>query len=71
MLEIDTVAEWLSTCKENWKGAWKDKKLTIVFFNLRNFIRSLYLQLITDEELKHKEVLENLVLEMVKRLRPW
>lgn len=71
LIDVDTVAEWLSTFKENWEGAWMNKRRTIAYFNLRNFTRSLYLQLITEEKFDHKKKLENMVLDTVQVLRPW
>lgn len=70
-LETDAIRGWLFSFTENWKGAWMDEKRTTAFFNIRIFIRSLYLKLITEEELKHREELERIILETTQRLRPW
>ena len=45
MLPTSTIKEWaeLFTTK-NWKGAWTKEESTRAFFNVRNFLRSLYLQ---------------------------
>jgi hypothetical protein len=70
-LETDAIRDWLFSFTENWKGAWMDEKRTTAFFNIRNFIRSLYLKLITEEELKHRKELERIILETTQRLRTW
>jgi len=51
LLRIEDIQEWLSSFTENWKGAWADEERTSAFFNVRNFLRSLYLQVTTEEEL--------------------
>lgn len=71
LLKTDTIFEWLSSLRENWKGAWTDEKKSVAFFNIRNFTRSLYIHLTTKEELEHKEELEKMVKETVQGLRPW
>jgi len=65
------IQEWLVSFTTNWKGAWMDEERTCAFFNVRNFLRSLYLQVATEEEFPQKEELEKLILDTVQRFRPW
>jgi len=71
LLGKDEVQEWLATFAKSWKGAWVDEERTRAFFNVRNFLRSLYLQVATEEELENKEELKNLILNGVQGFRPW
>ena len=71
LLDLDTVQEWVSSFTDSWKGAWMDVERTRAFFNIRNFLRSLYLQVATEKELPNKKDLEKMILNSVKSLLPW
>jgi len=71
LLGKDDIQDWLANFTKSWKGAWMDEERTRAFFNVRNFLRSLYLQVSTEEELENKEELENLILNGVQGFRPW
>jgi len=55
----------------SWKGAWTEEDATRAYFNVRNFLRSLYLQVTTEEELPLLEELETMILESIQNLRPF
>ena len=65
------VQEWLASFTGNWKGAWIDKGRTRAFSNLRNFIRSLYLQVATEEDLPDQDELEKMVLNAIQKMKPY
>jgi len=54
-LNASTLHNWISSFTGNWKGAWMNEERTRAFFNVRNFTRSLYSQLITVKEFEKKE----------------
>lgn len=71
LLGTDEIRVWLSSFTDGWKGAWIEEERTRAFFNLRNFLRSLYLQVATEEELASKNKLEKMILNAIQGLRPW
>lgn len=75
MLPTTTIKEWVEsfTVPKNisWKGAWTQEDSTRAFFNVRNFLRSLYLQVTTEKALPMQEELEKTILETVQNLRPY
>jgi len=72
MLPTSAIKEWLeSFAAPEWKGAWTDEERTRTFFNVRNFLRSLYLQVATKEELPNQDELENMLLNATQTLRPY
>lgn len=71
LLELGSVQEWLSNFTGNWKGAWTKEESTRVFFNIRNFLRSLFLQVTTEKELPLQSELEQIVLDAIQNLRPY
>jgi len=70
-LNASILHNWISSFTGNWKGAWMNEERTRAFFNVRNFTRSLYIQLITVEELEKKEGYEKVMLEAIQGLRTW
>ena len=68
------IHNWLKSFLEPesgaWKGAWAEEETAHAFFNVRNFLRSLYLQVTTEDGLLLQEELENMLLETVQNLRP-
>jgi len=70
-LKKGILHDWISSLASNWEGAWLDKERTHAFFNVRNFTRSLYFQLVSGEEFEYKEELEKMLLVTVQGLRPW
>ena len=75
LLEPPAIKEWLDSLANpksgSWKGAWKKDESTLAFFNLRNFLRSLYLQVNIEENLPQQEELEQMLLEAIQTLRPY
>ena len=72
LLPISAIKKWLASfTTPNWKGAWTKEESTCAFFNVRNFLRSLYLQIATEDELSKKVNLEKLILETIQNLRPY
>jgi hypothetical protein len=75
LLGTPAIKEWLDSLtspdSDSWKGAWTNKESTRAFFNVRNFLRSLYLQVRTEDELPLQDELENIILEAVQNLRPY
>ena len=74
-LPVTFIRQWLdSFIKPNngtWKGAWTKEKTTRAFFNVRNFVRSLYLQVSTEDGFPLQEELEQMLLETIQNLRPY
>jgi Protein of unknown function (DUF2785) len=73
-LSVTFVRQWLdSLLKPNgnsWQGAWTKDTSTHAFFNVRNFIRSLYLKVASEEGFLQQEELEQLLLATTQNLRP-
>lgn len=69
------VKKWLSSIlnsgADSWKGAWLEEESARAFFNVRNFMRSLYFRVVTEDELPHQKELEKLVLGTIQKLRPY
>lgn len=74
-LSATFIQKWLNSFLNpsdgSWKGAWTKEESARAFFNVRNFLRSLYLQVITEDELPLQEELEKMILEIVQNLRPY
>ena len=72
MLPISAIKEWLkSFTSPNWKGAWTKEESTRAFFNVRNYLHSLYLQVATGEGLPKQDELEKMLLNTIRKLRPY
>jgi hypothetical protein len=72
MLPINSIKEWAKSFSgPKWNGAWTNVESTRAFFNVRNFLRSLYLQLATEDEFPRKEEKEQIVLDAIQNLRPF
>lgn len=75
LLDLSTTKAWLDSLinpqNGSWKGAWTNEESTRAYFNVRNFLRSLYLQVVTEDEIQHKDELEELLLEAIQNLRPY
>ena len=72
MIPKAAIKEWAkSFTTQNWKGAWTKEESTRAFFNVRNFLRSLYLQINTEGELTKKAELEKLIIDAIQNLRPY
>lgn len=69
------IKKWLESMRnqnENErKLEWTKEDSLRAFFNVRNFLRSLYLQIITEDELPLQELLERMVLESIQKLRSY
>ena len=80
ILQRDTLSppfikEWLHSFLKpdgsSWKGTWTKEASTKAFFNVRNFLRSLYLQITTEDEFLLPEEVEQVLLETIQNLRPY
>lgn len=72
LLPIGAINDWLkSFIAQSWKGAWRDEERTRAYFNVRNFLRSLFLQVVTEDELPKQAEIENSILETIQNLRPY
>jgi hypothetical protein len=56
---------------KSWEGTWTKDESARTFFNVRNFIRSLYLQVVIEDALPLQEELEIMLLDAVQRLRAY
>lgn len=69
------VKKWLNSFLKpgfgSWKGAWTKEESARAFFNVRNFMRSLYLHVVAEDELPLKEDMEKMILKTVQELRPY
>jgi len=74
-LSASILKKWLNTFLNpgdtSWKGAWTKEDSARAFFNVRNFMRSLYLQVVTEDELPLQEELREMILESIQKLRPY
>jgi hypothetical protein len=74
-LSATYMRKWLNTFLkpggDSWKGAWTEEESARAFFNVRNFMRSLYVQVVTEDELPLQDELEKMILETVQKLRPY
>lgn len=75
LLDPPVIQEWLESLinpkSGTWKGAWTKEDSTHAFFNVRNFLRSLYLQVTTENNLPNQDELEKIILEAIQSLRPY
>ena len=75
LLDPPAISVWLDSLTNpkggSWKGAWTREESTRAFFNVRNFLRSLYLQVKTEDNLPLQEELETMILDTVQNLRPY
>jgi len=72
MLPKSAIKGWIASfTSPNWKGAWTNEESTHAFFNVRNFLRSLYLQVATEENLPNHDELEKMFLDGIQKLRPY
>jgi len=69
------LKKWLKSFlepeEETWKNAWTKEESTRAFFNVRNFLRSLYLQIVTEEDLENQVQFQELVLDAIQSLKPY
>ena len=75
LIELPHIEEWLSSLATPvngfWKGAWIKEDATRAFFNLRNFLRSLYLQITREDNLENKTQLQELMLKTMQSLKAY
>ena len=80
ILRSDTLAEpsvqkWVNSFLAPkgglWKGAWTKDDSTRAFFNVRNFLRSLYMRVSTEENLPKQGELGKMILKATQELRPF
>jgi hypothetical protein len=69
------IKKWLSSLltpdRSARKDTWTKDESLRAFFNVRNFLRSLYLQVATEDELPLQELHERMFLEGVQKVRPY
>lgn len=72
-LSIDQIKDWLTSLRNPWNGAWQDRELTIAYNNGRNFLRSLYLQILFSkgENIPNQEQLLGLLQNTFEQAKPW
>ena len=74
LLDPPVVEEWLDSLKNlksgSWKGAWTKEETTCAYFNVRNFLRSLYLQVVTEADFPNQDVLEKMILDAIQGTKP-
>lgn len=75
LLDPPAIKEWLDSLTNpgggSWKGTWTKEESTRPFFNVRNFFRSLYLKVTTEDEFPQQEELEQMLLEIIQNLKPY
>ncbi len=62
---------FLKTEDGSWNGAWTQEESARAFFNVRNFLRSLYLQVVAEDNLPLQSELERMMYKTVQELRPF
>lgn len=74
-LSVAFVKKWLGSFLKpegnTWNDAWTMEESSRAFFNVRNFLRSLYLQVVTEDKLPLQELHERMILDTVQKLRPF
>ena len=71
LLSIEQVQAWLATLIADWKGAWTDEDRTRAYSNVRNFMRSIYIRVLSTKGFPHQEKLAALLLESINTMRPF
>jgi hypothetical protein len=75
LLDLSAIEEWLNSLTNpesgSWKGAWTKEESTRAFFNIRNFLRSLYLKVTTEDEIPQREELKRMLLDAIQNLRAY
>jgi hypothetical protein len=72
-LSIDQIEDWLTSLRMKWNGAWRSEDLTRAYNNGRNFMRSLYLYILTleDDKVPNEEKILKLLQETMTQAKPW
>jgi len=74
-LPVNSLRKWMKSFLDpsdgSWKGAWANEDSTRAFFNVRNFLRSLYLLVVIEEGFPLQEELEQMTLETIQILKPY
>jgi len=69
------LKKWLNSFLKpgngSWNGAWTQEESAGAFFNVRNFLRSLYLQVVAEDDLPLQSELERMIYETIQELRPF
>jgi hypothetical protein len=73
LIPTEKVEAWAkSFTEQNWKGAYTDEERNRAFQNTRNLLRSIYLELKTnEEEISKRDELENIFLATIKVLKAY
>jgi hypothetical protein len=74
MVTVEFLAEWLKSFIEpetSWKGAYTEEGQARAFHNGRNFLRSVLVIVLSENNLEEKEPLKNLIAEAVNTLAPY
>ena len=74
-LSITQLQKWLKSFLApndgSWKGAWTNEESTRAYFNVRNFLRSLYIKATAAEDIPRQEELEKMILNAIQELKPF
>ena len=73
-VSVDFLRSWLKSLTEpemSWKGAYMDEGQAQAFHNVRNFLRSVLVNVLSENNLEEKETLKNLITEAVNTLAPY
>ncbi|HET7142853.1 MAG TPA: DUF2785 domain-containing protein [Anaerolineales bacterium] len=73
LLSIENAEIWAKSLNDHdWKGAYTNEEQTRAFHNTRNLLRSIYLELIKNEEKIHEQgSLEKIFLDTLNNLKPF
>ena len=71
LIPLECLKDWLNGTITNWKGAWKSEDSTRAYFNVRNLMRAVHLQVASATDLPHKEEIATLLLESINAMRPF
>jgi len=70
-LTIDQIKRWINGLSTDWKGAWMDEGQSRAYFNTRNLLRAVHLQILAEKDLPRREELVALALEFASSMRPY
>ncbi len=74
LLKVDEVKVWIESLTkpaDPWVGAWMDEERTRAFGNVRNFLRSLLLNILSSNDLSGKVELQTLIMDVTTALVPY
>ena len=74
LLTMDEIGAWIESMTKPdtpWVGAWMDEARTRAFGNIRNFVRSVFLKILSSENLPRKAEIQALMMEATTALVPY